>query len=256
MILWGIIIGMLAFALLAGGIVYFNLRYQKQILQKQNELHKKESEHRLELLKTTIEITEKERKRIAGDLHDEIGAHLSTIRMLLNNFKNKSGSASEVEGLAEESKSLLDNTISSVRIISHNLLPPGLEKFGLVNTLEDLCSSLRASTSFTVELNVQDDFPPLDKSIELALYRIAQELTTNSLRHAKSRNMLMALTYNDSLISFVFEDDGVGLDEKSLSQKKGLGLLNIETRTLALNGKCTFTTAIRKGFKATIEIPG
>ncbi|MEP7263001.1 MAG: sensor histidine kinase [Bacteroidota bacterium] len=251
-----LIFGMLGFAILAGGVVFFNVRYQKNILKKQRELHQKENEYKLMLIKNTIEITETERKRIAGDLHDEIGSHLSTIRMLLNNFKSKSDNPKEVEGLADESKSLLDNTISSVRTISHNLLPPGLEKFGLVNTLEDLCSSLRASASVSVELNVQDGFPELSKTTELALYRIAQELTTNSLRHSKAIKLTMNLNFDNATITFSFQDDGVGIDEKLLSQKKGLGLLNIETRAIALNGKCTFTTATRKGFKAIIEIPG
>ncbi len=238
--------------LLAVSIIAFMAIYRKRIFNQQLAMEKKESEHRLGLIKNVITTTETERKRIAGDLHDEIGSHLSTIRMMLNRIQ--SGENDQSIEIASESKSLLDSTIASVRTISHSLLPPTLDKFGLINTVDDHCTKLR-NTGLQVIFEHTGDFSALSKEKELALFRIIQELTTNTLRHAQATEIKIDFINSNGFLELNYSDNGVGFDESVLTDKKGMGLMNIESRAIAIGASAGFYSPQHKGFQAIIKMP-
>lgn len=239
--------------LLAVSVIVFFMMYRKRIFEKEIQLQKKESDHRLELLKTTIEVTEGERKRIAGDLHDEIGSHLTTVRMTLNAIKAKAINEPGLEQLATESKQVIDHTIESVRTIAYNLLPPGLEKFGFANTAFDLCQRLSKNSGIHIRFNNNYE-PELSHDISLALYRILQELLTNSIKYASAKEIAIEIKSANNQICFKYADNGSGFD---ISQQagSGLGLKNIQSRVAALNGTHFITTSPGNGFKIEINLP-
>ncbi len=247
-------IGTFLFLLLAIALILFFLVYRKRLFEQELQLEKKESHHRLELLKNTIEITEQERKRIASDLHDEIGSHLSSIRMALNNINAKLIGQPEIIKLSNDGKEAIDQTIESVRTISHNLLPPGLDLFGFINTASDLCQKLSNTSGIQITFNA-DFAKRFSADVELALYRIIQELLTNSFRHASPKTIAINVLNSPDNISINYRDDGKGFDYDPLSPQKGLGIRNIESRIMVLNGQLSIDTQPGNGFLATITVP-
>lgn len=251
-ILFSILAGTLAILLFAVAIIIFFIVYRKRLFEKQLHIERKESEHRLELLKTTIETTEVERKRIAGDLHDEIGSHLSTIRMALNAIKSKTISDPQIIELTNESKTILDNTIESVRNISHNLLPPGLEKFGLTATASDLCQKISQHSEIQVIFKAEQ-LPELKSQQELAVYRILQELLNNSIKHSEATVISVNMFTESKLFRFDYSDNGKGFDPELNEMGSGLGLRNIESRIKALMGNYKINAKNGHGFNIEIQ---
>jgi len=130
-------IGTLGMLLLALSIFFFFVTYQKKMLKKQLELNKVRADQQEEILRNTILAQEKERKRIAQDLHDEVGAMLSVVKLNVGRIEKKS-EEQIAKKLAIETKTYLDEVIAQVRRISRSLLPPSLEKLGLYFALEEL----------------------------------------------------------------------------------------------------------------------
>ncbi len=254
-VFYAFVIGTLALLTLAISVVVIFSIYRKRLAEQQLSLEKKESEHRLELLKNNIEATEAERRRIARDLHDEIGSQLTAIRMMMTNIRNTNDISGEVDRTAEASKKMLDETLQSVRSISHNLLPPGLEKFGFFNTLEDFCNHLMNTGQISIELQIEGEILFMPKETELALYRVIQELFSNAIRHGKATEIRLKFEFSTSQLLMFYHDNGSGTDMKYINDKKGLGLRNMEGRIAAINGQIEFHSIENQGFESKINIP-
>lgn len=254
LIYWGIILGMIAFSLLAGGVVYFNIRYQKKMFVKQQEIHHRESAYKIQLLKTVIDVSENERHRIASDLHDEIGSHLSSVRMAFNAIIKNSESDIRLIQMAGEGKAIIDETIESVRTIAYNLMPPGLEKFGFVNTADDLCHKISQHSNLQIEFNC-DPALHFSPTTSLALYRILQELLNNTIKYGAASDVKIGVRQKGSFLFFTYSDNGRGFNIDT-NVKNGLGLKNIESRVLALQGTYSIITAPQHGFQIEIQISG
>jgi signal transduction histidine kinase len=235
-------------------MIFFFVVYRKNLFRKQLQLERNESEHRLALLQTVINTTEQERRRIAGDLHDEIGSHLSTVRLTLNNIRSQSQGLEHLYILAEDGKKIIDETIESVRSISYNLLPPGLEKFGLINTLSDLCEKVSKNSTLKTVLTA-DATLKIHTATELMVYRIFQELLNNTLKHAEATNVDAVITQDKKELTIQYSDDGKGIEWNDKSSKNSLGLKNIEGRIAALKGYYTLQNDNQKGFYIKIRIP-
>jgi signal transduction histidine kinase len=254
-VFYAFVIGTLALLTLAVSIIVFFSIYRKRLAEQQLSIEKKESEHRMELLKSSIAATEAERKRIARDLHDEIGSQLTAMRMMMNNIRNSGNISPEIDHIAETSKTLLDETLQSVRSISHNLLPLGLEKFGFFNALEDFISPLLASGEVSIETNIEGETQSMTAEAELALYRVLQELFSNSIRHGKAKEIKLKFQFISDELHLCYLDNGIGVNPDFMQEKKGLGLRNIESRIAAINGQILFQSEIHSGFEVNIKIP-
>jgi signal transduction histidine kinase len=254
-VFYAFVIGTLALLTLAISVVVFFSIYRKRLAEQQLSIEKKESEHRLELLKSNIEVAEAERRRIARDLHDEIGSQLTAIRMMMNNIRNSNDISGEVDRTAEASKIMLDETLQSVRSISHNLLPPGLEKFGFFNTLEDFCNYLMDTGQLSIETQIDGEIQFMPKETELALYRVLQELFSNGIRHGKANEIKLKFEFSSTNLLLFYNDNGIGTDMKNINNKSGLGLKNIEGRITAVGGQVEFQSKETIGFEAKINIP-
>jgi signal transduction histidine kinase len=178
-------VGTFAMMLLAGGIFFFFVTYQKRLLKKQIELKEIKAAHQEKLLQNSILAQEKERSRVARDLHDEVGAMLSVVKLNVSRLEKKS-TESDTRNLVIETKNHLDEVINQVRRISRALLPPSLEKLGLFYALQELGNWVNKSDLIVVECYKIGDQLRLDLEKELALFRIIQELLNNSLKHANN----------------------------------------------------------------------
>ena len=240
-------IGMLVLAM---AIVFFVLFYQRKMLEAKLKQQKMEVDHQQKMLHAALESQENERKRLAADLHDSIGAMLSTIRLSVSSLARQEGVATT----AEHIKTMLDDTITSVRRISRDLLPSTLEKFGLTQALKDLCEQYTLASGVSVRFLEKGSPQEKSQNDQLMIFRIAQELVNNALKHAQASSIDVVLDWEKNF-QLIVTDDGSGfLVERALESGKGLGLFNLENRARILNGRLSFNPNQPKGTIAKLEI--
>ncbi len=235
---------------------------QRTRLAKKNELIAQQkiknliNEQELKTYDAMMEGQEEERKRIAVDLHDRLGSMLSTVKLLFSALDNKIDQAVE-ENKVQYTKAnlLLDEACVEVRRISHNLSTGIVSNFGLVVALEELVESIDNSGVISCNLNVYGLNGRLDMKIEVAIYRMVQEIINNILKHAKASKITIQINKDEDSISVSIEDNGVGfnVDEKKMSG--GLGLASIEARAKKINGTYHIESSIGNGSMSIIEIP-
>ena len=245
--------GTLLMFLLAGMLLFFVTTYQKRLLRNKAEVEVIKSKHQLDLFQSSIDAMEDERRRVSRDLHDEIGAALSMLRLQVGQLNfTKENPADNTEKLIVGSKQLIDSTIENVRRISNDMLPHGLEEFGLKYALEMLCDKVEAASLLTINLDVET-LERLENRLELALYRILQELLNNTIKHAEATEVDIVFTYVGEKLTITYRDNGKGFDIDSLA-KRGLGLKNIESRVSMISGNLTYIPTVEKGIEVKIGI--
>ena len=249
-----IAIGTVGMLLLAIAIVLFMVFYQKRMIQEQVKRQKMEIDYQHKMMQATLESQESERRKLAADLHDSIGGMLSTIRMGVSTL----GRSLPDQRSVDSTKQMLDDTISSVRQISRDLMPSTLEKFGLAQALKELCERVQNTSMITVKFREEGESFPFDKNKELMIFRIVQELLNNAIKHSQSTEITVWLLMSNE-VTISVEDDGVGFDinEQKNDKRtgKGLGLYSIENRAGLLNAKLEFDQLRKKGSKITLTMP-
>jgi signal transduction histidine kinase len=219
----------IAVTCMVGAVLVFFILYQKRMIRHIEEKRKLQHDHQKDLLSSFIETQEKERSRIAADLHDGIGASLAGIKLMLSQFKPEN---EKDILLLQECKDAIQKTASSAREISHDLLPPALEKLGLIKTLERMARNFSAENlTVKVEHSLTDR---LVSNEELALFRITQELLNNTLKYAQASNVFISIHAKEGLLEYEYWDNGIGFEHKD---SIGLGLKNIESRIQMIKGE-------------------
>lgn len=207
-----------------------------------------------QVLQSLLEGQERERRRLAQEIHDGIGPTLSTIKLNLASIESDL-EKEDPEHLEKfkASYEMIDEVANDLRSISHNLLPKVLEDFGLIEALDTLIERVQERKALVVEfLNPGKDLE-LNKATELGLYRIAQELLNNTLKYAEARKVTLQIVRHKNTVLITYEDDGKGFDLQMV--KRGIGLFNIHNRTLALGGEDEIHSQPGRGMSATIEVP-
>lgn len=249
-----IAIGTVGMLLLAIAIVLFMLFYQKKMIQEKYNRQKLELEYQQKMMEAALDSQEAERKRVAGDLHDSVGGMLSAIRLGLTTLARQLPNPQYLE----EQKKMLDDTIGNVRMISRDLMPTTLDKFGLIHAIKELCDRFQTTSLLPVTFHEKGELDGLPQRKQLMLFRIAQELLTNAAKHAQATEIQVSIIGTDKLVLAV-EDDGIGFNAEEIRKSKlngsGLGLFNIENRVRVLNGKLEYDHHREKGSKITITMP-
>ncbi len=227
--------------ILAASFIFFFIRYQRRITLQKAAMQKAELQHSDQLLHATLLSQEEERKRIGRDLHDDVGASLSNLKMIM-------AQAVEATVNTPAYKPLIDNIITTVRNISHSLSPPGLALFGLENTLHELFDNFNAAVKIkvTFENELGEKLDRFDEQTALALYRILQELLTNTVKHAGAGNILIRCYQENGNSIITYQDDGIGMDTTK-GKKAGMGMQNIEARLRMIHAISEIPT-VAKGF--------
>jgi len=225
---------------------YFYYRRRIHLLREKQKLLGIINEQQQKLIRAELETLESERSRIAKDLHDSVGTNLAAIKLFLNSFFKKSNepNASIIEATLQE-------TIQGTRDIITNLSPAHLELFGLVEAIKIYAQRIKDQFDINIELSALGS-EVNQPEISIHLFRITQELITNSLKYASANKITININYTSSLIIIRYEDDGVGFKANSIS--KGNGLLNIQSRIQILEGKIKFESN-GKGVSYHIEVP-
>ena len=237
---------MLGMFLLGLGVVVFFLTYQKRLLKQQQSYQQKEADYQQKLLRANFLSQEKERNRIGKDLHDEVGAMLTTSKLYFQHLDQETSEEKFVE-IKAKTLNLLDETMKSVRRVSHNLRPVVLERFGLVEAINNMVEKLNLSEQVAVDFKSVSNLE-INKEFALNWFRIVQELLNNTLKHAQAKHIDISLNARDGQIMITYADDGIGISDNSLV-RSGLGMQNIESRLKLMEGTFTVDNQQGEGFK-------
>ncbi len=202
-------------------------------------------------IRAEINTLEKERKRIATDLHDELGPILSAVRIQINHLQHPTEDDKKIIAFANKH---IDDAIAKTREISYNLLPNTLVRKGLVRAVQEYTGKL----SQTHELQITFISPDMDLPSEMSvnIYRIIQEIIHNTIKHAEAAQLVITLQNNSNKLVLLTADDGKGFDyDKIIEQNSGLGLANLQSRAEILNAKFNFRSVPGYGSQYVIEIP-
>ena len=226
----------------------------KDLSDKINEKTKELNQKQYEVKRALLMGEEQERKRIATELHDGMGSMLSTLKLNAETIELDQKQLSEKERIAYRKViDLIDKACVELRNISHNMIPTGMEQFGLIQSLHSIIKNINNSGKTIFNLDTYNLNERFNRELELSLYRIALELINNIIKHSYARNATIQLIKNEDNITLMVEDDGIGFDVNTIVE--GMGLHNIKSRVDVFNGKFTIDTQPDRGSTFIIEIP-
>jgi len=246
---------MIGTAFLVLSFILLTIYNSNKLLKQKRKLQEAEINYQKELLYAVIDSQEKERQRIGMDLHDEVGSSLSSLRMILENFIGKASAMPGADSFCTQSKSIIDNVITNVRNISHDLSPLGKGTYGFTDALEDLQDRINQSGKIRMILDNQSaDLTKLNSQNSLALYRVISELINNTIKHAEAQCIELSILESENKLKLKYKDDGIGMQQKNGNVKSGIGMRNIESRLRMIGSDFKFKEAGNKGFEVDIVL--
>ncbi len=252
--LMALAIGVLTVILVVGYHLYKKKQLQVKNSEKEHlkEMEVLKHEQQTKVFNAMIESQEKERKRIAIELHDGLGGRLSAITLKLNNNMPQNISK-KVQQTLSEFRQDIDHALIELRGIARNLMPETLSRYGLHEALKDYCSSIQDDKTKVV-LQFYTDKIKLNNTTALTLYRIMQELINNAIKHAKASVILVQYIKEGDKIDITIEDNGVGFEMESNDKKQGMGFSTLKTRVEYMNGDIDIQAIPAEGTTINIQI--
>ncbi|HYV92324.1 MAG TPA: sensor histidine kinase [Chitinophagales bacterium] len=249
--------GVIALIILAAWLFIF-FRQKQQISKRNEQIQKQQigellSTQEIKSLNAMMDGQEKERKRIAADLHDRIGASLAAIKLHFSGFAKSIEVPEQSQNQFTKVTSMFDDVVKEVRQVSHDLASGVLMKFGVVSAIRDLSDTIQSSGKMKVGFYPHGMDERLDHRTEISIYRITQELISNILKHAQASEINIHLTRQDRVISLMVQDDGVGFDPGKASG--GIGMRNMRSRVTQMNGTIFFDSSPGKACTVIVELP-
>lgn len=244
------IVIMLCFAL---GVILFFYRSQKKVQQEKLKTQQIKISFQQQLLEKTVETQEKERDRIARELHDDIGSKLNIVHLNLHLLRSYIKKGKDINLLLKDIQTALSDSIETSRTISHELVPPTLRKFGLESAIEDLQLAINNTGQIQLIVEHTTDWQIREELHQLHVYRILQELVQNALKHSKATEIYLIFTKQKDHLHLLYKDNGIGIP--SNVSVAGLGMNNISTRIQILQGEWNINHNTEQGAEIKISIP-
>jgi signal transduction histidine kinase len=227
-----------------------NLEYR--VTQRTQELALANNEiiHKNEEIKTALFTGQSiERKRVASELHDNVSSLLSAVNMSMQAISGKTLTETD-QKIYQNVREMIKSAYSEVRNISHNIMPAGLEKDGLLTTIGQLLEKINLNKQLSFSLESKGMEQRLPVQIELNVYSIVLELINNIIKHSEATKATISMMSKDDYFNLQVKDNGVGMQDGL-----GQGMNNIKSRIEALNGSFTYNTENKKGANFDIKIP-
>lgn len=197
-------------------------------------------------LKAMVQGTDEERKRIASELHDGVG-------QLLTGLKYRIQAIADGDARVKDALALADEAATEVRGIAHQMMPRALGDMGLAPALADMLQKALGAPGMICHFEQHGMDIRLPSEVETGIYRIAQELVNNTLKHAHAQRVDVQLLRNQSAVVLIVEDDGVGIGEARAYE--GLGLRGLRDRARTMNGSIDISPGTQRGTVATLRVP-
>ena len=220
-------------------VIIFVLFYQKKMLQHKSNLKDNETSYQHLLLSNTTEAAEAERKKIASNIHDDVGMMLNVLKLNLTKIERNKEDDVLVKNILHDSKEIIQETITSIRSISQDLIPATLIKVGFIPGIEEMCSQINTATNLKIELKSNLKEASIGKKNELQIYRLIKEILNNIIKHADASVACIYLDQNEHSLITLITHNGIGIDTqtaKRLSEStNGIGLKSIFSRVQVTN---------------------
>lgn len=223
-----LMLGTIGVFIITMAVFYFLLTTIKKNSQHKEELQKKELEYQANLFASIVSSQEQERRLIGKELHDEVSSVLYALKLRLK-------SDNKEENI--ENNQAIDKIIGITRNISHLLSPPEIELLGFHDSIKELCNGFSMNNSgITIILNdTLDGYIPKEKfQLSLMLYRIVQELITNTIKHAGATIIRIEISLSNNVFNIHYHDNGKGINAEILDKPHTMGLKNIFSRLLII----------------------
>jgi signal transduction histidine kinase len=185
-----------------------------------------------------------ERKRVASDLHDNLGSTMSSIRWAFQSIDTTKWTDNEKEVFSNV-QVMFDKAYDDIRLLSHNLLPEEFERFGLTKTLQNFIRKININTPINFNLTISEGFKRMDNRVEFELYSICLELVNNIMKHSKATEAKIELYQIKNQIKLIISDNGIGIFN---NDSDGKGMKNVQARVDSLNGTWKIQNIENEGF--------
>jgi PAS domain S-box-containing protein len=237
---------------ISGSDIYYKGNQQRLVLTLDITEQRKADER---AIKAIVEGEERERHRIANELHDGLGQYLSAANMHLNTvYSDSEIFPDEIDRPFKTGLQMLEHAISETRSISHNLLPKAIQDYGLKMAVESLVNEIQSTQTMSVHLFQKYDDEIFPGNIQINIFRIIQEALNNALKHSGGSTININLVYSDSELICTVEDDGSGFDTENVTNE-GLGLQSMKTRVAAMSGNLDIESKENRGTLITAIVP-
>jgi signal transduction histidine kinase len=249
-----ILFGFLFVAMLALWLRSIRNKAAIKSLQQQMETQALEVKQQQDLLERNLALQEEERQRIAAQLHDDICSKLGVLHLTFHRLRRTDTEKEQYAEMCEEINDLIADTLETTRGISHELVPPTLEGFGLLEALDEHCEQIRNTGAVDIRFEHNITRADLrDVTTELNLFRIVQELTNNSLKYAEASFIQVKLLKTEEEVSLSYSDNGNGFDLEE-NPSNGIGLKNIRNRAKIIGAQHKISTAPGQGFELVLSM--
>jgi len=229
------------------------LIYRQQKSLQAQRIRNLEAEREIQMLGAAMNAEERERSRIAKDLHDGIGGILSVTKMRFSIFRNE---YPELRRSDEYNKTLamLDEASSEVRKTAHNLMPDTLNTYGLDDALQLFCEKMSTAGRLKIDYQSVGEIGRFNSFFELTVYRMVQELVNNVIRHSDARHAYVQLSRRQDSMMISVEDDGKGFDRQKVVDSAGMGIRSIQQRVRTLGGTVGIDSSEGNGSSVYVEL--
>jgi signal transduction histidine kinase len=246
--------------IITGYFAYAGRQAQSKMQLQQKEvqamkLEKQLKEQEMLGIDLMIEGQEKERQRIANDLHDDLGAQLAAMKIKLESLEKQLTTESAPQQLVHETTSLLNEAYQKVRSMAHARHAGINAQDGLLPAVRNFASKVSVANRLAIQVEEHGMDTRLENSLEITLFRIIQELITNVIKHAQASEVIIHLTQHETSINVMVEDNGTGFDIATIQPGETMGLYSIQKRIENLGGQVTIDSIAQKGTTVIIDIP-
>ncbi|GEQ85756.1 two-component sensor histidine kinase [Patiriisocius marinistellae] len=253
--------GLLVLGSFIAVLINLNTKRKQRIAEQEKEIEIQKierllKEQELTTIDAMIEGQEKERQRLAGDLHDNVGATLAAAKLQFEHLKRNRAKSNITDELYEKTSFLLADAYSKIRNISHINNSGVIAKNGLLPAVQKLARNASINGKLNIEVSDFGLENRIENTLEIMLFRVIQELVTNIIKHSKASEASIAITQHEGIINIIIEDNGIGIsEERKLINSTGMGLENIEKRIEHIDGTFEIDSSLGKGTTIIIDIP-
>ncbi|MEO5775269.1 MAG: sensor histidine kinase [Flavobacterium sp.] len=239
---------------------YKNLNKKKKIAEQEKQIEtqklenvlKEQELHEIDIL---LEGQEKERIKLANDLHDNLGSLLATLKLNFQNLKKQDTKYDDADNLFNKTDELIEEAYQKVRTIAHTKNAGVIANQGLLPAVRNIAKKMNIPGKLAVEVIPFGLEERIENTLEVAIFRMIQEILTNAIKHANATEISIHLTQHDDSLNIIVEDNGSGFNPKKIDKKEGMGLNNIEKKVEQMGGVFTIDSTEKRGTSILIDIP-
>jgi signal transduction histidine kinase len=202
-----------------------------------------------------LEGQEKERLKIANDLHDNLGSILATLKLNFQNLYSQKSDSENGQELYHKTNDLIEEAYQKVRGMAHTKNAGVIGSEGLVPAVQNIAKKIAIPGKLKVQVIPFGMTKRFENAMEVNLFRMIQEILTNAIKHAEATEITVSLTQDEDSINIIIEDNGKGFNVKNMGKKEGMGLNNITKKVEQLNGTFNIDSFEGKGTTILIDIP-